>query len=269
MAGALIPYANAAMSRFSPVFESMIRRGIPIAQQRVMGLLGGPKPAAGPGMMSGRFVANNPHMPMAMTAPPAAVIASQAGGWRRQAPPPALTMPDFAQNIGPVGRARATSGAGGALDGITPDMIRNTVGSDPYADEIRFGNDLGLYYGPGGNNYNADQPDIQPPPAIDPVADALGIGVGPASNRAMARNRDADVPLPPPRPSEEEIKKLRAMQAYTNNYQSNSLPVLNEGKINWGTDATGYDGGDSYGGNAADFLRADALRRAVPGLLGM
>jgi len=79
----------------------------------------------------------------------------------------------------------------------------------------------------------------------------------------------ADAPLPPPRPSEEEIKKLIAMQAYANNYQSNSLPVLNEGKINWGTDAAGYDGGDSYGGNAADFFRADALRMAVPGLLGM
>ena len=265
MAGALIPYGNyvaGAMSRFSPVFESMIRRGIPFAQQRVMGLLGGKQAAAGPGMMSGRFVTNNPYAPMAVTAPLAGIIAAQAGA--RPKPPPALTMSDLAQNIGPVGRANATSGAGGVLDGITPDMIRNTVGSDPYADEIRFGNDLGLYYGPGGNDYNADQPDIQPPPAIDPVADALGIGVGPASNRAMARNRDADVPVPPTKP-----ERVRRMQRASTDYQSNSLPVFNEGKINWATDAAGYGGEDNFGGDAADFFRADALRRAVPGLLGM
>jgi hypothetical protein len=140
---------------------------------------------------------------------------------------------EFGTNYGP----EQFPGAGGILDGITPDMYRGTPGAGGVLDGIT----PDMYRGAGASR-----------------AGATGAGA-----------TGADAPLPPPRPSEEEIKKLIAMQAYANNYQSNSLPVLNEGKINWGTDAAGYDGGDSYGGNAADFFRADALRMAVPGLLGM
>ena len=64
------------------------------------------------------------------------------------------------------------------------------------------------------------------------------------------------------------------------NYQSNSMPVLIQPQgpmkggatmqpsINWGTDATGYGSEDNFGGSAADLLRADELRRKMPGLLG-
>ena len=127
--------------------------------------------------------------------------------------------------------------------------------TDAYMDELRFGDEFGTNYGPeqlpgAGGVLDGITPDMY---SGTPGAGATGAGA----------------PVPPARPSEEEIKKLIAMQAYANNYQSNSLPVLNKGAINWGTDAAGYGGGDNYGGDAADFFRADALRRAVPGLLGM
>ena len=68
-------------------------------------------------------------------------------------------------------------------------------------------------------------------------------------------------------------------------YQSNSMPVLMQPQgptkggaamrpqINWGTNQQGYDTMGDFGGNAADLLRADAMRKkmmeaGMGGLLG-
>jgi len=272
MAGPLIPYASGAIARFGPALQRMLQRNIPIAQQSVQGLLGGSSATAGrasAGRTSdwyGKFRANNPYAPMGATAPLMAGVIGLRRGGNSQAPDPRLSY--IARGIGPVGREREALRLNTPPVAPTPPSGRPPI--DPVADA------LGIGVPPPPIDPVADAlgigvpPDMTRPP-IDPVADALGIGVPPdsATPSAAQPNPDADVPVPPARPSKGEMEKLKALQRYSNDYQTNSLPVFNEGKINWGTDASGYSNEDNYGGDAADFFRADALRMAVPGLLGM
>lgn len=79
------------------------------------------------------------------------------------------------------------------------------------------------------------------------------------------------VPVPPRRPvNRAETPDVAAAKSILGrifsgrDYQSNSDPVVRKDRsINWGTDDQGYDVMGNYGGNAADFFRADAARMAM------
>jgi len=104
---------------------------------------------------------------------------------------------------------------------------------------------------------------IDPWSTPDPVAGALGIGV-PRETLLGSKSVAAKVPTKGPTKAQQKI-----IDDAAKNYQSNSMPVLMQPQgpmkggatmqpsINWG------DAND-----AADFFRADALRRQMPGLLG-
>jgi len=105
---------------------------------------------------------------------------------------------------------------------------------------------------------------IDPWSTPDPVADALGIGVpretllGPKSVAAKS------VAAKGPTKAQQKI-----IDDAAKNYQSNSMPVLiqPQGPMKGGaTMQPSINWGDAN--DAADFFRADELRRKMPGLLG-
>jgi hypothetical protein len=147
-----------------------------------------------------------------------------------------------------------TAGAvGGAGVG---DYLRNPSGDVPAVaspdgpvSEEPFvpGNELGQFVSPP---VVLDRDSQSPPPA------------------QQARNRQATPQRRPvsgqENPEVAAAKRILGRVFSGNDYQSNSDPVVRrDGSINWGTDEQGYDVMGNYGGNAADFFRADAARMAM------
>ena len=269
MAGPLAPYGT--------YMAQMLMRNLPIAQQRIMGLLGGAAPEVsrrgGRVMDAAQRAAANAALPMGRAATPAAglVAANAATAPRYETAPGPSTMNPLANRYGL-----------GAQN--TPDMnpLANSYGvgrsadteagmDQMYAKEIAAANAAMTDPEAGMDQMYAKEIAAANAAMTDPEAgmDQMYAKELAAANARSRPSRGPSAPVPPARPSEEDIKKLRALQGYAKDYQSNSLPVFNEGKINWATDAAGYGGEDNFGGDAADFFRADGLRRAVPGLLGM